>query len=264
MRIVSLVENTTETKMRVKHGLSLYIETKSHRLLFDLGPDKTLFENAKRKNIDLSEVDIVIISHGHMDHGGALGKFLEVNHTAKVYIQRSAFEPHYSKTAFIKIPVGLDKSLMNNAQMVLLDGDCIIDDELSLFTVSDSSRCHSPMNDVLLDKKGRDRFEHEQNLIIKQNKTALIMGCGHTGVVNAMKTAEQYHPDICVGGFHLCNPVTGKTVSRELLDSIAQELGEYKDTEFYTCHCTGMKAFKRLSSKLGSLKYLHCGDEIEI
>lgn len=107
MRITSLVENISNTDLRAKHGLALYIETKQHKILFDLGPDHTLFDNAKRRNIDLSEIDTVIISHGHMDHGGALAQFLNVNSTAKIYIQRSAFYPHYNKVLFLKVPVGL-------------------------------------------------------------------------------------------------------------------------------------------------------------
>ena len=79
MVITSLVENTTKSGLKAKHGLSLYIETKLHRILFDLGPDETLFENAEKKKIDLTSVDTVIISHGHYDHGGALGKFLKIN-----------------------------------------------------------------------------------------------------------------------------------------------------------------------------------------
>lgn len=76
--------------------------------MFDLGSDETLFENASKRNIDLSKVDIVIISHGHVDHGGVLHKFLNINSTAKIYVQKKAFEPHYSKILFLKIPVGID------------------------------------------------------------------------------------------------------------------------------------------------------------
>lgn len=77
MRIISLVENTARAELKAKHGLSLYIETDNHRILFDLGPDKTLYANAKKRNIDLTKVDTVIISHGHADHGGALKDFFE-------------------------------------------------------------------------------------------------------------------------------------------------------------------------------------------
>ena len=87
MRIVPLVENTTKSELKAKHGLSLYIETKLHKILFDLGSDNTLFENAVKRNIDISKVDTVIISHGHFDHGGALKKFLDVNSSANIYVQ---------------------------------------------------------------------------------------------------------------------------------------------------------------------------------
>ena len=90
--------------------------------------------------------------------------------------------------------------------------------------------------------KGKDTFGHEQNLIISENQVVLIMGCGHAGVVNIMEAATEYQPYFCFGGFHLFNPITKKTVSKELLNGIVMELQKYKDTVFYTCHCTGEKA----------------------
>lgn len=263
MKITALVENTTKSALKPKHGLSLYIETARHKILFDLGPDNTLFENADKRNIDLSEIDTVIISHGHADHGGALGRFLTINKKARIFIQNEAFESHFTKTLFINVPIGLDEKLKSNRQIVLLDGDFEIDEELLLFKADRTDKCHSPMNDVLLNKNGRDTFSHEQNLIINENKKVLVMGCGHSGVVNIMEKAEKYNPDLCVGGFHLFNPVNKKTVSEKLLDEIAKELSKYGGTGFYTCHCTGKKAFDYLSGQMSNLHYLSCGDIIE-
>ena len=183
MKIISLVENRTKSDCKAKHGLSLYIETKTHKILFDLGSDDTLFDNADRRNIDLSKVDTVIISHGH-----------------------------YSKTLFFKTPVGIDSKLKSNRQVILLNGNYKIDDELSLFTVSKTNKCYSSANDALYDENGKDNFRHEQNLIILENKVVLIMGCGHTGVVNIMEEAEKYKPDFCIGGFHLFNPFSVKRI----------------------------------------------------
>ena len=176
MRIVPLVENTTKSELKAKHGLSLYIETRLHKILFDLGSDNTLFENAVKRNIDISKVDTVIISHGHFDHGGALKKFLDVNSSANIYVQKEAFEPHYSKTLLLKISVGIDSKLKSNRQIILLDGDYKIDDELSLFTVSKTDKFYSPANKSLYDEKGKDTFRHEQNLIISE-KQALLSVC---------------------------------------------------------------------------------------
>ena len=96
MKITALVENKSSCDLTPVHGLSLYIETERHKLLFDLGPDHTLLKNAEKRGIDLSQVDTVVISHGHFDHGGALAAFLKINHTARIFIQRRAFEMLFS------------------------------------------------------------------------------------------------------------------------------------------------------------------------
>ena len=263
MKITPLVENTTECGLKTRAGLSFYIETPRHHLLFDLGPDKTLFENARKKSIDLTKVDTVILSHGHMDHGGALREFLRINPTAKVYVQRKAFEPHYSKTLFLKIPVGIHKALASHPRVCCLDGDFQIDDELRLFTVTDTSKCHSPANDCLLDPHGRDSFAHEQNLLITEGSSCvLVMGCGHAGVVNILEKAKPYDPQVCVGGFHLHNPIM--TVSPALLDEIAKVLRTCGNTRFYTCHCTGKKPFAYLKRQVPNLFYLSCGQTIDV
>lgn len=164
MKIIVLVENTTTCDLEATHGLSLYIETKKHKLLFDLGPDQTVFENAKKKGIDLQEVDTVVISHGHNDHGGALEQFLEENDKAKIYIQERAFEPHFSKSGEDMVPIGLNSDLKENPRIILLNGDFVIDEELQLFTVESREKCNSEANDVLYNVHGLDDFAHEQNL----------------------------------------------------------------------------------------------------
>lgn len=263
MKITALVENQTSSELKAKHGLSLYIETLSHTILFDLGSDSTLFENAKTRKIDLSKVDIVILSHGHIDHGGALKHFLQINNKAKIYVQRSAFEAHYSKILFLKINIGIEPKLSTHPQIVLLDGDYTIDEELSLFTASPTEKCYSPVNNALCDKNGKDMFLHEHNLMITEEKTAIIMGCGHTGVVSIMEKIAHNRPAICVGGYHLFNPINKKTVSVALLNDIAKELQAYPNTQFYTCHCTGLKAFQHLSQQLPNMFYLSCGQSIQ-
>ncbi len=264
MKITALVENETKCELKAKHGLSIYIETQNHKILFDVGPDNTLFQNAKTRGIDLTAVDTVIISHGHMDHGGALNRFLQINSTAKIYIQKRAFEPHYSKLLFLKVSIGLNDKLENHPQVILIDGDYQIDNELSLFTVNHTHKCYSNVNDVLYTKNAQDNFLHEQNLIIQENQTSLVMGCGHAGIVNIMEKAERYHPKLCVGGYHLFNPLTKKTVSVELLNNIAKELKKYPQTQFYTCHCTGADAFHFLSQQMPNLFYLSCGEAVEV
>lgn len=264
MKITALVENQSKGDCRAKHGLSLYLQTQKHNVLFDLGPDDTLFENAKRRSIDLTTVDTVILSHGRRDHGGALRKFLSVNPTAKIYVQRSAFDDYYTKAVFWKIDIGLDKSLKNHPQIVLTDGDTVIDEELKLITLPPPSAYLSPMNDSLYCGKRKDTFLHEQHLIVTERETVLLMGCGHSGVLNVLEKAKKDRPTVCIGGYHLYDPVSRKTAPDDFLRVIADGLNGYPHIVFYTCHCTGNKAFTYLQPKCRNLNYLSCGESLTI
>ena len=262
MKLISLVENTAPPGLRARHGLAIYIETRLHRLLFDLGPDGTLFENAGKLGVDLAAVDTVVLSHGHFDHGGALGRFLAVNDRAKVYVQEGAFAPHYTRAGLMKISIGLDPALREHPRVVAVRGDLRIDGELLLFTVPQGEKFASPMNGVLLENRGKDPFAHEQDLLITEDETVLLMGCGHRGAVNIMEKAAPWRPDRCVGGFHLYDPVSHRTAPKPLLEGIAAALAAYPDTAFYTCHCTGKKAYGYLRERMPRLGYFQCGDTL--
>lgn len=89
MKIVTLVENICGNDLcGCEHGLSLYVETEHHKLLLDTGASDLFFENAKKLDIDLCQVDTVILSHGHYDHGGGILKFVEINPHATIYMQK--------------------------------------------------------------------------------------------------------------------------------------------------------------------------------
>jgi 7,8-dihydropterin-6-yl-methyl-4-(beta-D-ribofuranosyl)aminobenzene 5'-phosphate synthase len=165
---------------------------------------------------------------------------------------------------FLKVGVSLDKKLENHPQVTLVEGDLQIDEELRLFTVSNIEKCYSEANDALYEEKQKDKFLHEQNLIIKETQSVLIMGCGHAGVVNILEKAGQYDPKICIGGYHLFNPVTKKTVSDILLNQIIVELQRYPGIKFYTCHCTGAAAFQYLSNRIPNMSWISCGQSIEV
>ena len=97
MRVVCLIENTEGTAgCGIEHGLCLYVETEQHKLLLDTGASDLFIKNAEIKGVDLTEVDTVVISHGHSDHGGGLEAFSRINPNAKIYMQASAEGEYYA------------------------------------------------------------------------------------------------------------------------------------------------------------------------
>lgn len=273
MKIITLMENNcVSEEFKHMHGLSFYVETAAHKILFDLGANEYFYENAQVLGVDVAAVDTVVISHGHNDHGGALGIFLSHNKTAKVYIHKNAFGEFCSKTADGAVSIGLDSALQSHPQVVLVDDFLKIDDELQLFSGVTERELYSSANNTLMRKCGEDLvlddFSHEQNLLIFENgKQVLFAGCAHNGVVNIQRCAEKLVNvplDVLISGFHLHNPRLDKYES----DDVILGIGEFfkgRGTRYYTCHCTGKVAYEKLRDVLGDqIGYLAAGAVLEV
>lgn len=249
MRIVTLVENTAqENGFVAEHGLSLYIEACGQRILFDAGQSRAFADNAVRLGVDLSGVDVAILSHGHYDHGGGLVHFLQLNATAPIYLSKYAFDPHYNA---VGKDIGLDRVLLNCNRLRFTDEGLQIAGGLTLYN---SLRCIVPIDSCGLQMgqgTGRfpDDFRHEQYLLIEENgKKICISGCSHRGILNVV---NHFQPDILVGGFHL----KSLAWDSEALSMIGNQLAMYP-TVYYTGHCTGEQQTSVLKEHLRNR--LHC------
>ena len=257
MKITALTENTSKTGLPYEHGLSLYIQTESHNILFDTGQTELFAQNAKTLGIDLSKVDIAVLSHGHYDHGGGLKKFLELNKTAPVYMSKYAFEPHYNGTEKY---IGLDLSLKDSDKIVLTDGVTKLADGLTLYSCNEKEKlCDLGSFGLNTKENGAivpDDFRHEHYLLIEENgKRVLISGCSHKGIVNI---ESWFKPDVLIGGFHLSKLELG-----DRLKMIAQRLETY-GTTYYTCHCTGAEQYGFMKCYMDRLNYISAGDCITV
>lgn len=180
MKITVLSENTSVSPAASEHGLSLLIETKGYKLLFDTGASPLFAENAEKLNVDLSDAAFAVISHGHYDHGGGLGKFLDINSSAPVYIRENAFGDFFSARPNGEIAyIGLEKSFLLNPRFILTGECCIINGECRLFSNVSQVWPGPSGNKTLLRKTGDgfqpDDFSHEQSLIISaEGKNAHI------------------------------------------------------------------------------------------
>lgn len=271
VKIIVLLENTTKSaNIKSKHGLSLYVETKSHKILFDVGPNDLFLKNAESLGVDISAVDMVIISHGHIDHCGGLKYFLEKNKKAKIYLRPQAIEKHYVKVFGIPFYAGIDRALLSEERFVFTDEFCEIDDEIALFSnVYGNFPLPKSDGNLFVKRNGKilpDDFCHEQNLIVKSDGgQILICGCAHSGIVNIIRKAKAIigkEPTSVIGGMHLYEPVKKRYESDIYIDNVATTLAE-GEAFYYTCHCTGEKAYAKMKKRLNNrLTYLRAGTEI--
>jgi 7,8-dihydropterin-6-yl-methyl-4-(beta-D-ribofuranosyl)aminobenzene 5'-phosphate synthase len=273
MKITAIVENTAFSDMfKCVHGLSFYIETPVHKILFDMGPDDTFYKNAETLGIKLQDVDIAFISHGHNDHGGALKLFCDVNKKAKIYVREDIFEKHYACDGKNEKDIGLDEDFKANERIVFVNDNLKIDDELFIFSSVKGRKYFSSANSTLFAEKNgvkvQDDFSHEQNLVITaENKTVLIGGCAHNGIVNVLDKSKELlgrDADVVVSGFHLMNPEKGRSESDEIVYGVANELLKH-NSMYYTCHCTGLESYNRMKKAMKNrLEYIAAGQSIII
>ena len=272
-KIVVLLENTLQSsKLKCKHGLSLYSETQKHKILFDMGPNALFVKNAEKLGVDISEIDIAVISHGHVDHCGGLKYFLEKNQKAKIYIRPQAIEKHYVKVLGIPFYAGIDDRLNFTDRFIFTADEYVIDDEITLFSdVSGQFPLPESDGNLFVKREGKmiaDDFCHEQNMIISSGGSRILFcGCAHAGIVNIVnraKTLVDSAPTAVIGGMHLYEPTKKRYESDEYIADVAAALAK-NESSYYACHCTGKKAYEKMKHcLLDRLAYLRTGYEIRL
>lgn len=258
MKITALLENTAcDERLGCEHGLSLFVELKDHTLLFDSGQTELFAANAEILGVDLSKVDIAVLSHGHYDHGGGWKRFMELNDHAPIYVSKHAFEPHYNAVGKF---IGLDLSLLESGRIILTGDEAKIGEGLTLYSCNGFEKKHDVGSfGMTVERKGEsfpDDFRHEQYLLIEEDgKRVLLSGCSHKGV---MDIADWFKPDVLIGGFHF---------EKLPVDDTLREYAEFLNslpTVFYTCHCTGAEQYDFMKKYMDRLNYISGGASIEL
>lgn len=272
MRIVTLVENESDDrKLLAVHGLSFYIETKTRKILFDIGPNNYYIKNAKSLGIDLEDIDILVISHGHYDHGSGISKFLKINKKAKVYLSKNAFNEHVRFIENKKEFIGIKKPY-NKDRIEYIDSNLCIDDELCIYSEVNYEKQKITDKNLKEYHDGRyvdERFNHEIYMVIHEGlNTVLFSGCSHKGIENIISTIENQSKikfTHVLGGYHFSHYDSFDVRETEYLSNLGERLNSRFTTKFYSCHCTGNDAFFELKRKLkDKLLRLKTGSEVNI
>ncbi len=266
MRITTLAENTvTDTTMLIKpeHGISLLIEHGGKTVLFDTGTSGLFAKNASLMNIDLSRIDMVIISHAHFDHAGGLKTFLEANRKAPVLLSSRCNQACYAKILFFHKYIGIDSSLFNDYadRFKFFNGTIEAAPGIHLIHNSVNEEHRPSGNSMLLVKENgaykKDSFDHELIMVIDDKDGAVVFtGCSHNGILNMLASVFRQFPGkkikSVIGGFHLMNPLTKKlSEQHQTVAAIGTKLKSLPVGKIYTGHCTGTEAYRILKDELG-------------
>ena len=255
-------------------GLSVYVEFEGKRYLLDTGASHLFAKNAGVMGVDLSKVDIGILSHAHYDHANGMARFFALNKTAPFYLRKGVAENCYhAHKLFGRLTyheyIGIHKGWLKRFadRIRYAEGDMQIAPNVYLVPhktaglESIGERAHLSVKENGTYRY--DSFDHEQSLVFDTPQGLFIMNsCSHAGADNIVKEIEATFPGkriyAILGGFHLFRYKDAD------VRAFAERLRELDVQRIYTGHCTGDRAYAILHEVLGDrVQQMRCGMIIE-
>ena len=269
-----LVENTARgTGILGEHGLSYWLDTGTHRVLFDTGQGTALVSNASRLGVDLSQANAIVLSHGHYDHTGGLEAALAAAPDAGLFLHPAATHAKFiaanaGKGRCISTPFMETESFRTPDRKVVAQRDpCEVvpgvwmTGEIPLENTFEDTGGPFFLDEAL---KHPDPLLDDQSLFIKtKNGLVVILGCAHSGVVNTLRHIQKLTGEnrihTIIGGLHL------EAASPDRINATIAVLRSFVPERLGFCHCTGFGATVRLWNEFpGRCFQAHAGLKLTI
>ena len=228
----------------------------SRTVLFDGGFSETgAALNAETLSADLTRVEAVVVSHGHLDHVGGIGELLR--RVGKRGIPLVTHPAAFRSPRYIKLHGGVklyfpafskEKAMTAGAAFVetrspypLLDGGLLFLGEVPRTTAFETGAPY-----LCYEEGGEERqdlIEDDTAVVahVRGRGLVVLSGCAHAGIVNTVKHAQEVtgvrQVFAVMGGFHL----TGADM-RSVVEPTARALVEIAPEHIVPTHCTGRQA----------------------
>lgn len=273
MRITTLSENTSNMAGIIgEYGFSVLIEKDSLKILFDTGQSTSCVKNADAMSVNLKDLDMIILSHGHYDHAGGLKEVLMRTGPIEVCAHPDIFRKKYAvrreKKRYIGIPFKKDEledlgAHFKFSREPVRFGDFILSGEVERKTSfeKDDPALFVDRGDGTLEP---DPVLDDQALAIKTSLGLfVVLGCAHSGTVNTIKQliklsgCDQVYA--VIGGTHL------GFADYNQIEETVKYLKSANVERIGVSHCTGSKGAKRLREEFGDQFFLNnAGDVIKV
>jgi len=256
-------------QLRAEHGYSLLFNVQKRgsvkTILYDAGlsPD-TITHNLAVLGIKLTDLDAIVLSHGHADHHGGL--FGIVHSLGKKNLPL-ILHPDAWKNRKIRFPSGSEMHMPPPDRRALEKNDVrIIDSRAPSLLLSDQALVTGQVERVTDYEKGfplqyeEKELEHwesdpwiwdDQGIVFNVNGRGLVVAssCSHSGAVNVLRNAQRItganKVHAFIGGMHL----TGGTFEKIIPQTI-QDVKTIHPDIIVPGHCTGWKATHLLSREM--------------
>jgi len=241
-----------------EHGFSMFIRLfcngVSHCVLFDTGGSpEGVVTNADRMGLDLSEIESIVLSHGHYDHFGGLLAVLRAvdKKNLPIIVHEDMFKTRGvadTKGTIRKHPNFPADYQVKPARYVRTKQPYTIADKTTLVTgeiprETDFEKGF-PQNRIFNGSKWQpDPWIWDDRAIVinvKRKGLVVVSGCAHVGIINTILYAQQItgSTDIhaALGGFHLA----GKECEQRISQTVEQ-LKILNPKLLAPSHCTGWR-----------------------
>ncbi len=250
-----------------EHGFSLLIRVfssgKTHTILYDTGSSpEGIITNANRMGLDLSEIESIVLSHGHYDHSGGLLATLKAidKENLPIFVHEDMFktrgsaEPDGTVRELPEFPsedrVKPAKYIRTKQPHVLANSTVMISGEVPRKTSFEQGL---PRHMVFVDGKWQpDPLIWDDRAIVlnvKQKGLVVLSGCAHAGIINTTHHAQQLtgvkQIHAIIGGFHLA----GKDCETRIKPTVEQ-LKQLDPTIVAPSHCTGWRGICTIAKEL--------------
>jgi 7,8-dihydropterin-6-yl-methyl-4-(beta-D-ribofuranosyl)aminobenzene 5'-phosphate synthase len=253
-------------------GLCLHLRAKvannTYTILYDAAESQRSIENnIAALGLRLTEIDAIVMSHGHWDHFGGLLWAIENigKKDLPVYVHpwmflKKGFEIEKPEGTKIREfdPVAsiheIEKTggkVISTAEPIFLaDGLLLRTGEVPRVTVHEKGmKGHK----VFIDGKWKDDAAVKDDVSIvasvRNKGLVVISGCSHAGIINIIREAQRLTGENrvygVIGGFHLASRVT-----KDTMRDTVKMMKKIRPKLLVPCHCTGWRARHMMSAEM--------------